>query len=513
MPDRLDPEELLASLNPSMRGNMLLDNPDNLLAGLQSSLLGGAVAARRRHHAHHHRHAAAGADAAAAAKKAAPRGAIQLLDKGGVATLIRLLFFPDMNGRKNGLYNILNNLSENSKSRADVLSLLLSILSDGTTDAAAVDRSFASMSIRASRTASATAALTPHRPTPKRSASNMLGSGPGVTAPSSSLAGSTTAPISIIGDEAPFLIATRVLESLLHLTTVNEQATTFFLKNDVRLIKKTGKGKDREKADYNAGKAAGTAPINTLLMLLKRPDILANAQLVDALLAVLNTVTKPLVTLQAKRAADANGSKSGAAAPAPNAGDSTPQASASTTDTTSAAAAPLWGEGAATTNTTGGPDANALTPTRRWRSHSRLLLNDCRLWSGHSPRQSPAKASSIRCQWPRTSLPWTGLATRSAEMASKSLIVELDRLLESLPVKPSTASAWSSNDMDTSGDQPSSQAAVGAPGSALADGAMVAGESEAKLDSPALTAMSSPASAQAVFLRSLRALDYLMTGR
>ncbi|KAK0555366.1 E3 ubiquitin-protein ligase tom1 [Tilletia horrida] len=523
MPDRLDPEELLASLNPSMRGNMLLDNPDNLLAGLQSSLLGGAVAARRRHHAHHHRHAAAGADAAAAAKKAPPRDAIQLLDKGGVATLIRLLFFPDMNGRKNGLYNILNNLSENSKSRADVLNLLLSILSDGTTDAAAVDRSFASMSIRASRTASATAALTPHRPTPKRSASSMLGSGPGVTASSSILAGSTTAPISMIGDEAPFLIATRVLESLLHLTTVNEQATTFFLKDDVRLIKKTGKGKDREKADNNAGKAAGTAPINTLLMLLKRPDILANAQLVDALLAVLNTVTKPLVTLQAKRAADANGTKSGAAAPAPNAGDSPPQASASTTDTTSAAsvAAPLSGEGAATTNAAAGPDANAPAPADTTLEVPPQIAAD-RLSAVVRPLATPISSKGFQHTLSVAShlasldgaRDTIGSALKSeAEMASKSLIVELDRLLESLPVRPPTAAPLSSNDMDTSGDQPSSQSAVGAPGSTLANGAMVAGDSEAKLDSPALTAMSSPASAQAVFLRSLRALDYLMTGR
>ncbi|KAE8267144.1 hypothetical protein A4X09_0g5202 [Tilletia walkeri] len=506
-PEGMDAEALLASLNPALRNSVL---PEELFAGLQNSL--GRVAGSRRRH---HRAADAGADAAAAVKKPPPRDAIQLLDKGGVATLVRLLFYPDMNGRKNGLYNILSNLSENSKTRADVLNLLLSILSDGTTDPAAVDRSFASMSIRASRTAAVAAAITPNRPTPKRSASGVISGTPGSVGSGSLLANSTTAPISVIGDEAPFLIATRVLESILHLTTVNEQAATFFLKDDARLIKKSGKGKDKEKADTTPGKAAGTAPLNTLLLLLKRPDILANAQLVDALLAVLNTVTRPLVSLQSKSPEATTSTAASQAAAARPAGDSTPQAS--TAATSSAEAASTTADATASTSA---PAAIAPTAAEPAGQSSDLLevppqIAADRLAAVVRPLATPISSKGFQhtlsvashlaaIDGARDTI-GTALKTE-AEAASKSLILELDRLLESLPVvKATSVPSNAPTEMDTGGDAPSAIQRVNGDASST--------ETESKFDSPALTALASPASAQAVFLRSLRALDYLMTGR
>ncbi|KAK0523507.1 E3 ubiquitin-protein ligase tom1, partial [Tilletia horrida] len=511
--EAMDPAALLAQLNPSLRTS-LLENPDELLAGLQDTLLGGAGGSRRRHHHHHHRSVAAGADAAAAAKKPPPRDAIQLLDKGGVATLIRLFFFPDMNGRKNGLNNILSNLSENSRTRADLLSLLLSILSDGTTDPSAVDRSFSSMSIRASRTSAVTAAVTPNRPTPKRSSSGLLNLTPGGAAPSSLLTNSTTAPISVIGDEAPFLIATRVLESLLHLTTVNEQAATFFLKDDARLIKKTGKGKDKEKADSATAKAAGTAPINTLLMLLKRPDILANAQLVDALLAVLNTVTKPLVSLQAKK------NEAQASTPLASGSASAQAASSSSSSSAPAASAPATAPSA---DTASAPAAAAGEPAVQ---ASDLLetapqIASDRLAAVVRPLATPISSKGFQhtlsvashlasIDGARDTI--GGALKTEAEAASRSLIAELDRLLESLPApKPTPAAAEKDHsEMDTDQAGSAQQQVL-----QLQQGGGEAGsvDTERKFDSPALTALASPASAQAVFLRSLRALDYLMTGR
>jgi len=508
---------------------MLIDNPEDILAGLQNGLLGGIGGARRRHHTHHR--GAAAADAGAAAKKAAPRDSIQLLDKGGVATLIRLFFFPDMNGRKNGLYNILSNLSENSKTRADLLSLLLSVLTDGTTDAAAVDKSFSSMSIRASRTAAVSASITPGRPTPKRSASGVLNGTPGAAGPNPLLTNATTAPISVIGAEAPFLIATRVLESLLHLTTVNEQAATFFLKDDARLAKKTGKGKDKEKADSGPAKAAGTAPLNSLLLLLKREDILANAQLVDALLAVLNTVTKPLVTLQAKKAeadataaaaADATASNmASTAAASTSAGDSTPQtATAAPAAPSATAPAPSAAEAASSAAAATGGDASV--PTSESLEAPPQIAAD-RLAAVVSPLATPISSKGFQHTLSVAShlasidgaRDTIGSALKTeAESASKRLIAELDRLLESLPVKPiQSASAPSGeSDMDTTADaRPANAQPTVAGGAAGIDAASA--DVETKFDSPALTALASPASAQAVFLRSLRALDYLMTGR
>ncbi|KAG0319507.1 hypothetical protein BGZ97_002029 [Linnemannia gamsii] len=82
------------------------------------------------------------------AKKAVvPRDAIQLVDKSSLATLVRLMFLPQPPS-KNILNKLLANLCENSKTRTELLSLLLSILQDGGADLAAVDKSFAQMSLR-----------------------------------------------------------------------------------------------------------------------------------------------------------------------------------------------------------------------------------------------------------------------------------------------------------------------------------------------------------------------------
>ncbi len=48
-------------------------------------------------------------------KKAAPRDAIHLLDKPGVATLVRLLFFPQMNAKQTALHKVLANLARTQR--------------------------------------------------------------------------------------------------------------------------------------------------------------------------------------------------------------------------------------------------------------------------------------------------------------------------------------------------------------------------------------------------------------
>ncbi len=228
----------------------------------------------------------AGADNANAdltRKVGGPRDAIQLLDKSGVATLVRLLFFPQMNAKQTALHKVLANLSENAKTRSELLNLLLMVLSEGSVDAHAVDRSFVSMSNRANRMHS-----TPSRPTPKRantgpvSASNGHASTPGGQGTSGSIA-----PLSKTGDEAPFLIASRSIDTLLHLTAVNTQSALYFLRDDSRPPKRSkGKEKEKDASERNA------APLNVLLALLSKETILANSQLVDSLLALLSTVTK-----------------------------------------------------------------------------------------------------------------------------------------------------------------------------------------------------------------------------
>ena len=76
-----------------------------------------------------------------------------MLDKAGVATLLRLMFIPQQGSSKMMLNGILHDVSKNSQNRAEVVSLLLSILQDGSADVNAVERSFTHLSLRAKQPA------------------------------------------------------------------------------------------------------------------------------------------------------------------------------------------------------------------------------------------------------------------------------------------------------------------------------------------------------------------------
>lgn len=107
---------------------------------------------------------------------------------------------------------------------------------------------------------------------------------------------------------------------------------------------------------------------------------------------------------------------------------------------------------------------------------------------------------------------------REAEEASKSLASDLDRLLDSLPM-PSAAideeeedkknknAVAESNEMQA--DPQEGQVQRAPTGAAQTQ----AQQQQSRIQSPALSALASPSNAQAILLRSLRALDYVVTGR
>ncbi|KAI8600747.1 hypothetical protein EDD21DRAFT_306070, partial [Dissophora ornata] len=202
-------------------------------------------------------------------KTTSQREAIQLVDKSSLATLVRLMFLPQPLSR-NILNKLLVNLCENSKTRADLLSLLLSILQDGGTDLAAVDRSFAHMSLRGKPLFK-----TPHQP------KNVKGS-----MPTSTLAQAST-------DNVPNLVARRCFESLHYIVSVNEQASLFFLTEheNVTLKRPTKKGKGKEKV------ISSKYPMVLLLDLLERPIFLQNSSLMEQLMTLLSIICRPLTNL------------------------------------------------------------------------------------------------------------------------------------------------------------------------------------------------------------------------
>ncbi|KAF9291581.1 hypothetical protein BGZ88_006823 [Linnemannia elongata] len=205
------------------------------------------------------------------AKKAVvPRDAIQLVDKSSLATLVRLMFLPQPPS-KNILNKLLVNLCENSKTRIELMSLLLSILQDGGADLAAVDKSFAQMSLRGK---------------PIVKAHNHKGKG----------VGTLPAPMPSAMDNVPNLVARRCFDALYYIVSLNSQAAQFFLTEHENVTlkrspSKKGKGKDKDKT------ISSKYPIVLLLGLLERPTFVENSALMEQLMMLLSILCRPLATL------------------------------------------------------------------------------------------------------------------------------------------------------------------------------------------------------------------------
>ncbi|KAI9449410.1 hypothetical protein BJY52DRAFT_1215929 [Lactarius psammicola] len=213
-------------------------------------------------------------------KPQVPRDAIQLLDKSGVAVLVRLLFFPQIS-RKNILYKALVNLCENSKTRAELFNFLLNILQEGTGDLAAIDRSFTQMTIRSSKGPAPT-----HRPPGKqKTGPEYLSSLPAHHSPS---------------EVVPDLIAQRCLEALTYIVSSNESSSLFFLTEQEMAVglrkhaSKKGKGKEKQAAQTQY-------PIVLLLSLLDRQSLLKTPSVLELVVSLLETVTRPLTGLKVQQ--------------------------------------------------------------------------------------------------------------------------------------------------------------------------------------------------------------------
>ncbi|ORY33382.1 hypothetical protein BCR39DRAFT_491673 [Naematelia encephala] len=210
-------------------------------------------------------------------KKAPLRESIQLLDRSGIASLVRLLFYPEA-FRKGHLFKVLGNLCDNSVTRAELLGLLLAVVQDGSADIPAVDRSFQQMSLRA---------LSTPKSTPKGKATDTKQYEP-------------STPIGnvfnqLATDHVPTFIAQRCFEALSFIVTNNSRAVEFFLtehEQSAGLKKSTSKkGKGKEKVLPQT-----KFPIILLLSLLDRPLILKTPGMLESLTSLLAVITKPILS-------------------------------------------------------------------------------------------------------------------------------------------------------------------------------------------------------------------------
>jgi len=278
-PVDLDPASFIASLEGPLRHAVLLDQDDDFLSRLPPHIVAEANALRERvgHRLNApmfgHRHPFT---AEVRRKPPTPKrkDGIHLLEKSGLATLVRLTF---LRNRPEALQDILLELCRHRHTRVEVVGLLLSILQDGSADVAAVERSFSQLSVKAK------------------------GQDQGVS-PVKAKAKMDSSFIShISGENSPTLIARHCLELLNHLIKNNHSLPFYFLTEHEsqpalkRVNSKKGKGKE-------VATKESRYPINALLSLLERSAILDTKGSTEEFARLLSDVTKPLLALQRKSA-------------------------------------------------------------------------------------------------------------------------------------------------------------------------------------------------------------------
>ena len=282
--EEMDPASILASLDPHLRQAILLEQDDDVLAQLPPTIaaearaLGGDRPMYRwgdlpRLNRITGRIEREGHAPDQAVKKPARRQVVQMLDKAGVATLLRLLFVSQHGTARGNLNDILNNVSQNRVNRAEVISLLLSILQDGSADVGAVERSFVHLSLRAKQPA------LQKTPQPlKRTLTNSL-----------------TPPLS--AEMTPLTVIQQCLFALVYLTESNPHIPSFFLTEHETTSglrsksAKKGKGKDNRASKF---------ALNSLLSLLDRKMIMESSSCMEQLSTLLQSITHPLMMLLRK---------------------------------------------------------------------------------------------------------------------------------------------------------------------------------------------------------------------
>ena len=286
----MDPASFFASLEPQLRQHVLMEQDEEMLANLPEEIAAEAraLASDRsmprfqgiprpgRHRGEQlMQHLMEGQHPPPPATKKAPRRQIvQMLDKAGVATLLRLMFIPQQGTSRQSLNGILHDASQNRQNRAEVISLLLSILQDGSADLNAVERSFNQLSLRAKQPA------TQKTPQPLKRT---------LTGPLASAANNMEA--------TPLMVMQQCLSALVSLAQYNAHVPFFFLtEHESPSAMKTKTNRKGKAKETRAAKFA----LNALLSLLDRKLIMESSSCMEQLSSLLHNVTHPLTMLLRK---------------------------------------------------------------------------------------------------------------------------------------------------------------------------------------------------------------------
>ena len=281
--EEMDPASFFASLEPGLRQSVLMETDEEVLAHLPQAMVAEARALggdRNMHrfgdHPRLNRTRGMERDdrtSEQANKRPQRRQIVQMLDKAGVATLLRLMFVPQQGSSRQSLSGILLDVSQNRQNRAEVVSLLLSILQDGSADVNAVERSFAHLSLRAKQPA------TQKTPQPLKRT---------LTGPTSQ---------STNTEMTPLMVIQQCLSALVSLTQFNPHIPSFFLTEH-----ETASGLKSKSSRKGKGKETRAAKfaLNALLSLLDRKLIMESSSCMEQLSSLLQSVTHPLTMLLRK---------------------------------------------------------------------------------------------------------------------------------------------------------------------------------------------------------------------
>jgi E3 ubiquitin-protein ligase HUWE1 len=297
----MDPASILLTFPPELRQQVLLEQGDDIMDHLPPELAAEARAIAQRHGSLTQRQGGgmtrlqfdgarpsrqAPAGGAAAETKPQRRAVVQMLDKQGIATLLRLIFISQPEALKKSLQDIFMAVCENRLNRLEVISTLLLILQDGSTDMEAVERSFGQLSLKAK--------------SPRDKDKDATSKTPGSLKRTLTNAG-VNPPVQGGAEISPLLVVQQCLDLLTVLSYNPHVPSLFLTEHDIFAAQlKRGlnrKGKGKEVANTKAQKYA----INYLLGLLDRDLVMESSNAMQTLASLLNKVTYPLQAFERRR--------------------------------------------------------------------------------------------------------------------------------------------------------------------------------------------------------------------
>ena len=299
----MEPADILLTLPPELRNQVLLEQDADMLAHLPPELAaqarrlqeerggpepgapqmtisrGGAGSGRLAQRLAHREQPPASSD-----NKEQRRAVVQMLDKAGVATLVRLMFITQQGSVRSYLFNVFADVCENRQNRLEVVSTVLSILQEGSADMHAVDRSFSQLSLKAKRNK--------EKETDQKTPQSLKRTLTGLNFAAHTHTNSETSPL---------LVVQQCLDLLVDLTIKNPHVSWLFLtEHEIvgstlkRALTRKNKGKDKESKSHKYA-------INSLLTLLDREIIMESSVVMTHLADLLNRVTLPLQALERRR--------------------------------------------------------------------------------------------------------------------------------------------------------------------------------------------------------------------